>query len=154
MTISQKLRNYLNRCGVDFEEATHHPTLQASRAAEVAHVPGGQVAKGVLVRAGEEYLLAVTPASRHIDLPRLARWLGRPVSLADEQETVTLFGDCALGALPPLGAAFGLETVVDDELLAARDVYFEGGDHQTLVHVDAQGWRDLVRGAGHAAFSA
>jgi Ala-tRNA(Pro) deacylase len=153
MAISLKLRNYLNRCGVTFDEVPHRYTMQASKAAEASHIPGGRVAKGVLVRAGDEYLLAVVPASLHVQLHELERWLGRPVSLADEQETVTLFSDCALGAIPPVGAAFGLEAVLDDQLLDGEEIYFEGGDHQTLVHLQPSDWRHVVRGAGHGAFS-
>jgi Ala-tRNA(Pro) deacylase len=154
MAISQKLRNYMTRCGVDFEEVAHRPTMHASEAAEASHVPGRRVAKGVLVRAGDEYVLAVVPASRRVQLERLERWLGRPVDLADELESTHLFCDCQLGAIPPIGAAFGLEAVFDDELLNGDDIYFEGGDHCTLVHVQGGDWRHLTRGSGHAAFAA
>lgn len=153
MAISLKLRNYLNRCGVAFEEVPHERTMHAAQAAQAAHVPGRRLAKSVLVRAGDEYVLAVVPASRRVELERLERWLGRPVNLADELESVTIFGDCELGALPPIGAAFGLEAIVDDELMSGDDIYFEGGDHRTLVHVQAGDWRHLVRGAGRCAFA-
>jgi Ala-tRNA(Pro) deacylase len=153
MAISQGLRNYMERCGVAFEEVPHAHALQASKAAEASHVSGNRVAKGVLVRAGEGYMLAVVPSSKQVRLDELGRWLGREVRLAEEQESVPLFADCALGALPPVGAAFGLETVLDDDLLAADEVYFEGGDHRTLVHVAGGDWRRLVGDAGHCAMS-
>jgi Ala-tRNA(Pro) deacylase len=154
MAISQKLRNYMHRCGVAFEEVSHDYTPQAAKAAEASHVSGNRVAKGVLVLAGDEYLLAVVPASRHVKLQELERWLGRPVSLAGEQDSRQLFADCELGAIPPIGAAFGLEAILDDELLSGDDIYFEGGDHRTLVHVNAGDWRHLVRESGHCAMSA
>lgn len=154
MAISQHLHDYMDQCGVTFEEVPHTHTLQAAKAAEALHISGKRVAKGVLVRAGDDYLVAVVPSSKQVRLDELGRWLGREVRLADEQESVPLFSDCALGAMPPVGAAFGLETILDDELLGADDVYFEGGDHRTLIHVDGADWRRLVRDAGHCAFSA
>jgi len=154
MTISPKLRSYMNRCGVAFEEAPHAFAFQPARAAEASHIPGRRVAKGVLVRAGDEYMLAVVPASKRVDLHELGRWLGRNVMLAEEQESAPLFEDCALGAMPPVGAAFGLETILDDELVETDEVYFEGGDHRTLVHVAGGDWRRLQRDAGHCAISA
>lgn len=154
MAISQELRSYMDRCGVAFEEVPHSHTLQAAKAAEAAHVSGKRVAKAVLVRAGDDYMLAVLPSSKQVKFEELGRMLGRDVSLADEQESVTLFSDCALGALPPIGAAYGLSTVLDDDLVSADDIYFEGGDHRTLVHVDGRDWLRLVRDAGHCAFSA
>jgi Ala-tRNA(Pro) deacylase len=154
MAISQKLRNYMHRCGVDFEEVPHARTAEASKSAQATHVSGKRLAKGVLVRAGDEYLLAVVPASRRVQFDHLGRWLGRNVTLAGEEDSASLFADCELGAIPPVGAAYGLETVLDDDLLSAEHIYFEGGDHQTLVHVRGGDWRRLVREAGHCAFSA
>jgi Ala-tRNA(Pro) deacylase len=154
MAISQKLRNYMDRCGVAFDEVPHAHALETAKAAEAAHIPGRRVAKGVLVRAGEEYMLAVVPSSRRVQLDNLGRWLGRDVALAGEQDSLAFFADCELGAMPPIGAAFGLETILDDELLSADEVYFEGGDHRTLVHVGRGDWSRLVREAEHCAFSA
>lgn len=154
MTISLKLRNYMDRCGVEFDEVPHAYAFQPSKAAEATHIPGRRVAKGVLVRAGDEYMMAVLPSSKLVAFGDLGRWLGREVRLADEQESVTLFADCELGALPPVGAAFGLQTILDEELLDADDIYFEGGDHRTLIHVQGRDWRRLQHDAGHCALSA
>jgi len=154
MAISQTLRTYMDQCGVPFDEVPHALTMQTGKAAEATHIPGKRVAKGVLVRAGDDYLLAVVPSSRRVQLESLGHWLGCDVALAGEQDSVAMFADCELGAMPPIGAAFGLQTILDDELLTEDDVYFEGGDHRTLVHVDGGDWRRLVRDAGHCAFSA
>ena len=35
----------------------------------------------------------------------------------------------------------------------AADVYFEGGDHKTLVHVSGKDFRSLTMGAYQARFS-
>ena len=98
-------------------------------------------------------MMAVVPSSKQIQFSDLGRWLGRDVRLAGERDSMPLFADCELGAMPPIGAAFGLETILDDDLLNADDIYFEGGDHRTLVHVQGGDWRRLVRDAGHCAFS-
>jgi len=153
MTISLKLRNYMEARGVDFDEVPHAFAFQPALAAEASHIPGKRVAKGVLVRAGGEYMMAVVPSSKQVRFGDLGRWLGREVMLADEQDSAPLFADCELGAMPPIGAAFGLETILDDDLLDGDDIYFEGGDHRTLVHVHGEDWRRLVGDAGHCAFS-
>ena len=38
------------------------------------------------------------------------------------------------GAVLPLGAAYALECIVDENLEGERDAYLEGGDHRTLIH--------------------
>jgi Ala-tRNA(Pro) deacylase len=154
MTISPRLKSYLARRRVAFGEISHAETMCAHRSARTADVDGDRVAKAVVVRAGDEYMLAVLPASRQVSFDYLEKWLGREVQLADEPEFQPLFADCTLGAIPPIGDAFGLETVLDDSLLTDADVYFEGGDHRTLVHVAASDWRRLMKDAAHSAFSA
>lgn len=153
MTISLKLRNYMEARGVSFDEVPHGFAFQPAMAAEASHIPGRRVAKGVLVRADGEYMLAVVPSSKQVAFNHLGRWLGRQVMLADEKDSVAFFADCELGALPPIGAAFGVETILDDALLDEDDVYFEGGDHRTLVHVHGEDWRRLQSEARHCAFS-
>jgi Ala-tRNA(Pro) deacylase len=77
----------------------------------------------------------------------------RPVELATEDETGTVFRDCAPGAAPPIGPAYGLETVVEDRLMAEPEVHFEGGDHESLVHMRGEAFQELVRGARHGSFA-
>lgn len=153
MSISPRLRSYLDRRGVHFDEVPHEQAMCATEAAKAAHVAREQVAKGVLVQAGDNYMLAVVPASRQVRFDRLQIWLGRPVRLAEERESEDLFADCDLGAIPPVGGAYDLETVMDDSLLDAEEVYFEGGDHRTFVHMQADDWRKLTKDAAHGAFS-
>lgn len=153
MAISTKLRGYMDMCGTRYDEIMHEPTAEMARAAEAAHVPGRQVAKGVLVQGRDEYMVAVLPASKHVGFAFLKQWLSQDVTLAEEDSAGVLFMDCAPGAIPPVGGAFGLKTIIDDDMLSGEDVYFEGGDHRTLVHMNAENWRRLQTGAGHCAFS-
>lgn len=153
MSISPKLQSYLDRRGVWYEKVPHVRAMGAAEAAHAAEVDDDRMAKAVLVRAGDEYMLAVVPASRHVRFDQLQRWLGKPVRLAEEDESVSLFPDCELGAIPPIGRAFDLETVMDESLNVADDVYFEAGDHRTLVHMRADDWRKLMKDSPRSAFS-
>jgi Ala-tRNA(Pro) deacylase len=153
MSISPLLENYLHTSGIGFEQVRHDPTFEALQSAQAAHVPAGKVAKGVLLETEDHCVMAVLPSSRQIDLDRLRQWIGGDVKLVGEQQLAEWFPDCEFGAIPPVGSAFGLETVLDDDILAETDIYFEGGDHETLVHVDGTGWRRLQRDAGHCSFA-
>jgi len=99
------------------------------------------------------YLLAVLPASHHIHLADLRRQVGDDVDLADEQEISSLFPDCAFGAVPPVGECYGLDVIVDDSMQERPDVYLEGGDHMTLVHMDQAQFSRLMAEARHGRFS-
>ena len=67
------IRDYLQSRQVWFETVLHRPAPSASKLAQSLHVPGGRVAKAVLVRAGESYVLAVLPATARIDLDEARR---------------------------------------------------------------------------------
>ena len=95
----------------------------------------------------------VVPATHHVDLGLLHRWLNRPFGLATEPELARLFEDCELGAIPPIGAAYGLETIFDDSLGERPDVYLEAGDHRTLIHVKGEDFVRLMAGTKHARIS-
>ena len=156
MTISVTVQRYLQDRGVRYEVLTHPFTGSSSETAQSAHVSGDRIAKTVVLRDGaaaDGYLLAVIPASHHLDLDGLQKWLGRSVALASEQEIGRLFPDCDLGAIPPLGEAYGLDAVLDDSLVGADEVCFEGGDHQSLVKVGGDVFRQLLSGARRGRFS-
>jgi Ala-tRNA(Pro) deacylase len=49
------------------------------------------------------------PASSHIQFGQLRKQLGTDVDMANEEQIETLFVDCEPGAVPALGAAYGLK---------------------------------------------
>ena len=155
MTIASTLQRHLEGQGIVYEVLDHPLTASASETAQSAHIPGNRVAKTVVLRdgRGDGYLLAVVPATHHLSLEMMQSWLGRSVALASEQEIGKLFPDCDLGAIPPIGAAYGLDVVLDDSLAGLDEVFFEGGDHRTLVKVSGEQFQRLMSGARHGRFS-
>jgi prolyl-tRNA editing enzyme YbaK/EbsC (Cys-tRNA(Pro) deacylase) len=51
----------------------------------------------------DRIFLAVTPASYHVNVDKLTSAIGHPTRLATEGEFSSLFPDCEIGAIPPLG---------------------------------------------------
>ena len=122
------IRHYLRDRQVWFETLLHAPAPSASKRARSVHVSGRCVAKGVLVKSGETFALAVLPAVARVDLARLGDVLGsRAIRLATEDEAASIFGDCERGALPPFGRLYGLPTIVDASLAdATGEIVFVG----------------------------
>jgi Ala-tRNA(Pro) deacylase len=152
MAIAPTLQNYLDK-NVSYDLVLHAPTLSSMRTAQVSHISGERLAKGVVLRGIGGYMLAVLPASYHIRLPDLEMEFGEAVALADENEIDGLFRDCAHGAVPPVGECYGLDTIVDDSLSEKPDIYLEAGDHETLVHLDRTQFAKLTAAARHGRFS-
>jgi len=152
MAIAPILQKHLDR-NVTYEVLTHDPTMSSSRTAQACHVSGERLAKAIVLRHDGRYLLAVLPASHHVNLADLKTQIGDDVDLADEEEIRKLFPDCALGAIPPVGECYELDVIIDDSLQAQPDVYLEGGDHTTLVHLDQAQFARLMAEARHGRFS-
>lgn len=151
MGMATRLKSYLDTSGVCYE-VVHHPRASSSLgSARAARIPGGRVAKGIVLEDERGYLLAVLPASCRLDLEGVRRRLDRPLQLASEAELEGLFGDCELGAVPAIGRAYGLPALVDDSLLRMPDLYFEAGDHRDLVHLSGTAFRALLQGSEHAS---
>ena len=152
MTIAPRLRQFLDESRADYDLVVHTPTHSALENARSCDIPAEQVAKAVLLDTdGEERLLAVLPSDRKIELSELRTELGRKPRLATEQEVGTVFKDCEIGAIPPVG--YDVTTIVDDSLERQPDVYFEAGDHKSLVHMEGAEFVRIMKGARHGQFS-
>ena len=135
MTISTTLHEHLQEAGVHYELLSHPHTSSSTRTAAAAHVPGDKLVKSVLLEDDNGYLVAAIPATHRVDFESLGRCLHRYLSLAREDDIDKLFYDCEMGAIPPLGEAYGLKVIYDDVLTHSDDIYFEAGDHTALIHM-------------------
>ena len=153
MAIAARLKWYLDANGVEYEVIPHPHTSSSHETAAAAHVPEDRLAKSVVLEDAEGYVLAVLPASRRVSIGELREQLNRAVELASEGDLAELFDDCETGAIPPLGAAYGIPSVVDDALLEASEIYFEAGDHEDLVHMRGEEFLGLLSSARHGRFS-
>lgn len=152
MAISARLKWYLDSHHVRYDLVAHDHSSSSCESARAAGVPDRRVAKCVLLEDERGYVLAVLAASRRIALGALEEQLHRKLELASETELAQLLPDCERGAVPPFGAAYNIPTVIDSSLLNAPEVYFEGGDHQDLVHMRGGEFLSLMTGARHAHF--
>ena len=153
MSIAASVERHLQQVGVKYDVISHHHTSNSTYTAQAAHVSGEQLAKCVMLEDDQGYVMAVLPSTRKLDLGALHRRLGRDLGLATESELAGLFVDCELGALPPLGDAYGIDAIVDKSLVGKQDIYFESGDHRGLVHVSGPDFLKLMGDAPRDAIS-
>ena len=153
MGIAMTLKDYLAQSDFSFEVIPHAKSHNSIQSAKLANVPADCVAKSVILEDDDGYLMAIVPCSHHVKLGALSRELHRKLRLASELELYDLFKDCELGAIPPLGSVYGIQTVVDEALMEKPEVYFEAGDHEELIHVDGQAFRAMMAGAARGRFS-
>jgi Ala-tRNA(Pro) deacylase len=154
MGIAITLQQFLEAQSVPYEVLEHKRTGCTQRTADASHVPSDCLAKAVVVKHRDGYVLTIVPASRQVRLEEVGRWLAHPVAMATEEEASALFPDCEQGAIPPIAAAYGLAAVVDASLEGHEHIYFEGGDHRALVHVTGAQFHRLMEKVPHGPFAA
>ena len=149
MPIAKTIQWYLEAHGVSYETLQHPYSRTSEETADVAFIWEEQLAKTVLLEDERGYVVAIVPASCRVDLKKLERQLDRKLELASEAELADVFPDCEVGALPPLGQAYGIPTIYDDRLRKLSCVYFEGGDHRDLVYLGGREFIGLLRDSPH-----
>lgn len=147
MGIALTLQQFLDEKHVDYDVLTHDRAETSSHVAQVSHIPGDRLAKAVILSREGGFVAAVIPASCKLRLDAVGRIIDGPVSLSREDEIEVLFPDCDRGAIPPLVNAYGLDAIVDERLNQAEEIYFEGGDHRTLIHLSGEKFRELLQKA-------
>lgn len=153
MGIAITLAQYLAERGVKYDVVEHPHAVTASESAKTSHISLNRLAKAVVLKAEDGFMLAVLPASAHIQFGQLRKQLGADVDMASEEQIEMLFLDCEPGAVPALGAAYGLKVIVDDSLANEPEIYLEGGDHASLVHISGSTFQKLLADALHAHFT-
>ncbi len=134
------LQEYLREQRVAFRVLSHPDTFDSLRLAEAVHVPGRMVAKTVLLRLdhGFRYAVAVLPATQLVDLEAISRIVGGAhTELATEIEIAQHCPDCECGSLPPFGTMYGIDTLVDESLLEAEELVFEGNTHHEAIRMSS-----------------
>ena len=145
MEIPKQLLDCLNQNKVEYEILHHAEAVTAQRIAQVEHVKGRHQTKVVMIRSGDQHLMVVLPADHHIDLEKVEKVLGKAVSLDKEEEFKSLFADCAIGAMPPLGNLYGLPTYVDRHLAEQDYIVFEAGTHTDAIKMSYRDYEKIVK---------
>ena len=140
------LLKYLNLTGIQYQVISHVPAFSAHSVALATHVPDSELAKTLLVRADEQYWMAVLRADYHLNQKSLKHAIeAKHVSLATEEELSVFFPDCEVGAMPPFGKLYALPVIVDKILTADEYIVFNACTHTQSVKMKYADYERLVR---------
>lgn len=147
MALIGRLEKLLRERKVNWEVRPHPEAFTAPRVAETTHVPGRKVAKVVVLHESTgAFIMAVVPATDHVDLGTLNYMTGRPLDrLATEHELGWLFPDCEVGTMPPFGLLYDMEMYVDSVFHDLDEIWFQAGNHHELVRMS---YEDFKKAAG------
>src|SRR5438445_7054211 len=134
MSILKRLKEHLDREKVTLKVLTHSESFTAPELAQALHVPGKELAKVVMVKADERFVMTVLSANQKVDLKRLREiFRTSHVRLATEAEFKELCPDRELGGLPPFGNLYSLEVDVDKPRTADEELIFQAGTRHVAI---------------------
>lgn len=142
----KKLREFLDSQHIKYITIDHSPAYTAREVASSALVPRREFAKTVIVKLDGRNAMAVVPASRHVNLGRLATLAGaQQAELASEEEFQALFPGCEVGAMPPFGNLYDMDVFVDEILHEDDDIVFNASSHIQVIRMSYDDYQALVK---------
>ena len=140
-----KLQEYLDQKQVKYVSIKHSPAFTAQEIAAAAHIPGRDVAKTVVVKLDGTLALVVVPAPEMVRMNHLKTETGASqVELATEEEFKGRFPDCEVGAMPPFGNLYEMDTFVEESLAEDEEIAFNAGTHTELIKMAFKDYESLV----------
>ena len=153
MGIAISLKQYLDEHDVDYELINYPYASTSMDIAREAHVPPEKIAKCIMLEDEGGYVMAVCSASSRIQLGNLYREINRRLEFASENDLEDIFYGYGLTVVSPIGDLYVTDVVIDEDLLAESDVYFEGLNNEELIHIYADAFDSLMHDAERASFS-
>jgi Ala-tRNA(Pro) deacylase len=146
MSISAKLRGYLDQNNIKYSLITHSMAFTAQELASIMHIPGKELAKVVILKIDGQFAMAVIPAPHKIDFERLKSAIeAKQIELASEKEFQKLFPDCDVGAMPPFGNLYGLPVYVAKPLKEDKEIVYNAGSHTEAIRMQYVDFDRLVK---------
>jgi len=146
MSIARRVKEYLEENRIPYTHCTHRLAYTAQEVAAAQHVPGREMAKTIVIKSDERFVLVILPAVRKIDMKALRSELPfKHAELATEREFASLFPDSELGAMVPLGNLYRLPVYVDQSLSADENIVFNAGTHVDTIKMKYADFERLVQ---------
>lgn len=141
-----KLINYLDKEEIKYVVVKHSKAFTAQEVAASAHIPGKEMAKTVMVKVDGDIKMMVLPSTHDVDFDAIKDSLhAKNVELASEAEFENMFPDSELGAMPPFGNLYDIETYVAEALAEDEQIAFNAGTHKELVKMSYNDFEKLVQ---------
>lgn len=142
----QDVQEYLDNHEVKYVVVRHSRAFTAQEVAASAHIKGKDMAKTVILKVDGNLKMLVLPSTHQVDFDQFKDATGaKRVSLAQESEFEDRFPDCELGAMPPFGNLYDMETYVSESLTEDEEIAFNAGTHKDCVKLRFSDYRELVQ---------
>ncbi|MCB0730446.1 MAG: YbaK/EbsC family protein [Ignavibacteriae bacterium] len=143
---SKIIKDFLDQNNIKYVSVKHSKAYTAQEIAATVHIHGKQIAKTVVLKINGKLAFAVLPATYKVDFKLLKESLGtEDVRLANEPEFKDKCPGCEVGAMPPMGNLFNMDTYVAASLVEDEEIAFNAGSHTELIRMNYLDYEKLVK---------
>lgn len=153
MTISKKIIKYLEDKKYKYEICPHKTVYTAWDKSQTKKVKPQEVAKSLVLKADKDYVLALVPSNRLLDVKKLLKFANekrkknggkayKKLNLAREAwMKKNILG--RVGATPPFQELLKMEIFMDKLLAKNKKVYVGSGEYTDSIKIDTKQYLKL-----------
>ncbi|PSF10676.1 histidine kinase [Marinobacter fuscus] len=150
MALSERLARFFARKGIEYQHLEVDTAASLDAAVLASGKPQHDFIKATLLIDISGVVMAVHRFDSTLDMDAIHQITGRRLQPLTARQTARLFGDCDSGFVPPVGSAWDLQILLDDDVVDAERVMFTGGTDHSLVEMDGRAFRLANAGARKA----
>lgn len=133
MAVPAKVKKYLEKSGINYEELAHKTVYTAYDVAQTLKKELKHIAKNLLIQADKTFVLVVVPADKKLNLDKIRQALGaKKVSIPNEKIMLKVL-KIKPGAVSSFGKLHKMETLVDKALVKSKEAIFATGSFTDSV---------------------
>ena len=149
MALAARLEQFLARKGIPCMELPITPSANLETAVAASNQPRADFIQATVLIDTGGAIMVVHPFDSALDLEAVHQLTGRKLQALTTRQTMRLFGDCDPGFVPPIGGAYNLPVLIDDDVMQARRLLFTGGSGESIVELQDRHFRLATAGARH-----
>lgn len=140
-----RVLEYLEKYAAEYEVEIESSGVCVEKVAARKHGVGTEVAKPVIIRADGRYYMCVLPSYCDVDLGAIGEKIGAgEIEFVESGAERSLFPFCDAGAESPLGALYGLPTLMDRALDRNEYIVFQGEKFDKAIFMSVSEYKRLA----------
>lgn len=143
--IPKKLINFLEKNKVKYEPIKHRIVYTAFDKAQTLKVPQKIVGKTLVVKADKNLTIVLISANKNLALQKFKKLAQcKKLEFVSEKIIKQKFKGVRVGAIPPFGNLWGLETFIDRSLIIQPKIIVNGGDYIWSIKISPVSLKKII----------
>lgn len=151
MALAARLERFLARKGIPYTDVPIPQATSFNAAVMESGQPRADVVQATLLIDIKGAVMVVHQFDSALDLEAIHQFTGRRLQTLTARQSMRLFSDCDPGFIPPIGGAYDLPVLLDDDVAQAERAVMASGSDDSLLEMEGRDLRLALAGArqGH-----